>query len=125
MTIEECYNMLGGSLGQIKKRLPSVSLIKKFVAKFPDDRSFSELCRAMQSGERMEAFRAAHTLKGVCANLCFDRLFSSTEQLTELLRPDSETIPPNAFSRLEDVRKDYELTVDAIRAYLASEDGQL
>lgn len=125
MTIEECYNMLGGSLEQIKKRLPSVSLIKKFVAKFPDDRSFAELCLSMQNGERTEAFRAAHTLKGVCANLGFDRLLSSADQLTELLRPESETIPQNAFSLLEDVKKDYELTVDAIRTYLASEDGSL
>ena len=79
----------------------------------------------MQSGERKDAFRAAHTLKGVCANLSFDRLFSSADQLTELLRSETETIPPNAFSLLEIVKEDYTLTVDSIRAYLASEDGQL
>lgn len=124
MTIQECYNKLGGSFEQAENRLPSVSLIKKFVAKFLDDSSFSELCRAMQSGERKEAFRAAHTLKGVCANLSFDRLFSSVEQLTEVLRAETDTIPENAFSLLENVKKDYALTVETIRAYLAS-DGQL
>lgn len=125
MTIEECYNKLGGSFEQAEKRLPSVSLIKRFVAKFPDDSSFSELCNAMQNGERADAFRAAHTLKGVCANLSFDRLFSSAEQLTEALRQETEAIPQNAFSLLEDVKKDYELTVDTIRTYLESEGGQL
>lgn len=125
MTVEECYNMLGGSFERIKNRLPSIGLIKKFVAKFLNDRSFDELCLAMQNGERMEAFRAAHTLKGVCANLCFDRLLSSVEQLTELLRTESETIHPNAFSLLEDVKKDHELTVNAINTYLASEDVAL
>ena len=125
MTLQDCYNMLGGSYEQAANRLPSAGLIKRFVTKFLDDSTFSELCRAMQSGERKDAFRAAHTLKGVCANLSFDRLFSSADQLTELLRSETETIPPNAFSLLEIVKEDYTLTVDSIRAYLASEDGQL
>lgn len=124
MTIQECYNKLGGSLEQAEKRLPSINLIKKFVAKFPDDTSFSELCFAMQNGDAKAAFRAAHTLKGVCANLNFDRLFSSAEKLTELLRDKTDTIPEKAFAMLEDVKTDYELTVDAIRAYLASDDEQ-
>ena len=124
MTIQECYQNLGGSFEQVKNRLPSEGLIKKFTAKFLDDGSFSELCRAMQSGERKEAFRAAHTLKGVCANLSFDRLYASAERLTELLRPETDGIPEGAFSLLEAVRDDYELTVNAIRDFLTA-DGQL
>lgn len=122
MTLQECYNKLGGSLEQIESRLPSTGLIKKFIAKFPSDSSFSDLCHAMQDGERKDAFRAAHTLKGVCANLSFDRLFSSAEQLTELLRPETEAISQEAFAQLKTVKYDYELTVDAIRVFLASED---
>lgn len=79
----------------------------------------------MRDGKREEAFRAAHTLKGVCATLGFDRLFSEAALLTELLRPKTETIPPDAFGRLEDVKKAYALTVDAIRAYLASKEESL
>lgn len=124
MTIRECYNKLGGSLEQAEKRFPNAAFIKRFIAKFPDDGSFAELCGAMQNGKRADAFRAAHTLKGVCANLSFDRLFSSAESLTELLRHETEVIPREAFSLLENVKKDYDLTVDAIRTYLASEDGQ-
>lgn len=121
MTLQECYDMLGGSFEQVEKRLPSMSLIQKFVVKFLDDRSFAQLCDAMDNGEREEAFRAAHTLKGVCATLSFDRLFSAVEPLTELLRPKTETIPPDAFFMLDDVKNAYALTVGAIRAYLASE----
>ena len=72
----------------------------------------------MQAGKREEAFRAAHTLKGVCANLCFDRLLASAGQLTELLRPETGTIPGDATLLLETVAQDYEETVSAIRAYL-------
>ena len=122
MTIQECYHEMDGDFDQVEKRLPSVSLVKKFITKFLDDSSFSELCQAMQEGEREEAFRAAHTLKGVSANLSFSKLLSTASQLTELLRPETDTIPEGAEGLLEEVKRDYELTVGAIRAYLDSDE---
>ncbi len=118
MTIEECYQQLGGDLAKVKTRLPSSSLITKFITKFLDDSSFSELCRALQNGQREEAFRAAHTLKGVCANLGFDQLGASAGKLTKLLRPESNGVPEDAVFILNEVKHDYESTVGAIRAYL-------
>ena len=118
MTIVECYQQLGGNLENVKTRLPSDSLIKRFIIKFLDDSSYSELCDALQKGQRDEAFRAAHTLKGVCANLGFDQLENSASALTELLRPKDIGIPEEAVSMMKDVKHDYEMTVGAIRAYL-------
>ena len=118
MTIVECYQQLGGNLENVKTRLPSDSLIKRFITKFLDDSSYSELCDALQKGQRDEAFRAAHTLKGVCANLGFDQLENSASALTELLRPKDIGIPEEAVSMMKDVKHDYEMTVGAIRAYL-------
>lgn len=109
---------MGGDLAKVKTRLPSSSLITKFITKFLDDSSFSELCRALQNGQREEAFRAAHTLKGVCANLGFDQLGASAGKLTELLRPESNGVPEDAVFILNEVKHDYESTVGAIRAYL-------
>ena len=118
MTIVECYQQLGGNLENAKTRLPSDSLIKRFIIKFLDDSSYSELCDALQKGQRDEAFRAAHTLKGVCANLGFDQLENSASALTELLRPKDIGIPEEAVSMMNEVKHDYEMTVGAIRAYL-------
>ena len=121
MTIQECYQQLGGDFAQVEKRLSSASLVRKFIAKFLDDESFSELCLAMKEGQREKAFRAAHTLKGVSASLSLTRLLSSASQLAELLRAEEETIPAGANLLFEEVKKDYELTVRAIRTYLGAD----
>lgn len=123
MTIQECYQKLGGDYAQVEKRLPGIHLIRRFIAKFLDDGSYPELCRAMEQGQTEEVFRAAHTLKGVSANLGFDRLTASSGELTELLRGRTDGIPTETVPLLDMVRQDYELTADAIRAYLNS-DGQ-
>ena len=121
MTIQECYQKLGGEFAQVEKRLPSVGLVRKFIVKFLDDDSYSKLCLAMQNGQWEEAFRAVHTLKGVSANLGFSRLLASAGELTELLRTETESIPGRAAALLEEVKQDYELIVSVIRAYLESE----
>lgn len=120
MNIEECYEELGGNCSEIKMRLTGIGLIDKFLVKFLDDKSFDTLCRQMECGNREEAFRAAHTLKGICANLSFSRLLASVSGLTEELRPASETnsVSYKAIDMLSDVRRDYEVTADAIRRYL-------
>ena len=119
MTIEQCYKNLGGDYAQAERRLMNNNLIHRVVTKFLDDSSFSELCSAMKDGDRQGAFRAAHTLKGVCANLSFSRHLSSVSELTELLMAENETIPNNAAGIFQQVEQDYELTVNCIRAYLS------
>ena len=43
MTIEECYQELGGNYAEVCTRLPSPRLVEKFVGKFLDDRSYETL----------------------------------------------------------------------------------
>lgn len=117
MTMEECYQQLGGNYAEVSARLPSPRLVEKFMGKFREDKSFGMLCAAMKAGDREEAFRAAHTLKGVCANLSFTRLLDSASRLTEVLRPATDAIPAGALALLEEVRRDYEETVRAIQSY--------
>ena len=121
MTIQECFQSLGGNFAEVQQRLPSDRLIKRFITKFLDDGSYAELSQAMASGQREQAFRAAHTLKGVCANLSFTRLLTSVSALTDLLRQESDAISESAAAALTDVTRDYSQTISAIRAYLESE----
>ena len=107
----------GGNYAGVSSRIPSNKLIEKFIGKFLDDQSFETLCTQMQTGNRAEAFRAAHTLKGVCANLNLDRLQESAGRLTEILRAEAAVIPGAADEVFEEVKKDYEETVSVIRRY--------
>ena len=121
MDLRTCYEQLGGSYDDVLGRIPSERLVDKFLRKFLADKSFSSLCSAMAAGSRSEAFLLAHTLKGVCANLGFTRLFHSAASLTELLRPEADAIPTGAEALLDAVREDYALTVGVIRAYIGEE----
>lgn len=86
MTLKNLYDAIGASYDDTIERLMSADYLLRFVRKFPDDPSFAALKDALARGSTEEAFRAAHTLKGVCANLGFTRLQETAGQLTELLR---------------------------------------
>lgn len=116
MTLKECYAALGGDYDEAMGRLRSEKLVQKFVLKFLNDGSYGLLCDSLASGDRDEAFRASHTIKGVCANLAFNALLESSEALTEALR-DGKPPQPGEDELVARVKADYERTAQAIRAY--------
>lgn len=116
MTLQECYAALEGDYDEVMGRLRSENLVRKFVLKFLDDPSYELLCNSMEEQNYEEAFRAAHTLKGVGQNLSFNKLYSSSAQLCEALRGGFH---PEATALKEQTDADYSQTVAAIRAYQA------
>lgn len=86
MTVKECYEQIGSDYAGVLRRLGSEALVRRFALKFLKDPSYQELKDALIRKDGETAFRAAHTLKGVCLNLGFDRLYESSAALTELLR---------------------------------------
>ena len=116
MTLPECYAALGGDYDDVFARLHSERLVQKFVLKFLDDGSYRLLLSALDAGNRAEAFRAAHTIKGMCQNLSFTALERSSSALTEALRGGGDADP----ALVEAVRTDYERTAAAIRAFAES-----
>ena len=91
MTIQECYKAIGGNYEDVLRRLPNEALIRKFTLKFLEDQSYLQLKQALKDKNYEDAFRSAHTLKGVCQNLSFDRLYEVSNELTELLRDRPES----------------------------------
>ena len=113
MTLQESYKAMGADYDEVLGRLRSERLVQKFVLKFLDDPSYELLLTSMETGNWEDAFRASHTMKGVCQNLGFTRLGKSSSELTEALRAgDTAT----AASLLDQVKADYEQTAGAIRA---------
>lgn len=116
MTMQACYEAIGADYQEVLGRLRSEKLIQKFVLKFLDDSSYALLCSSMDSGDLDTAFRASHTIKGICANLGFTPLGRSSHDLTEALRAQDSAAAAGLFPQ---VKVDYEKTVAAIRAYQA------
>ena len=114
MTIQECYAALEGDYQEVLGRLYSEALVQKFVGKFLSDKSFQLLQDTLKAGDYEEAFRAAHTLKGVTQNLSFTRLYQSSHEITEALRTKNYD---QAHQLLATVEGDYTRTAEAIRAY--------
>lgn len=116
MTLKQLYNSIGGDYDDVVKRLISEELVSRFVARFISDESFSLLNGGMNEQNAEQAFRGAHTLKGVAQNLGFTALGKSAAELTEVLRGGSFTA--NANELFENVKTEYEKVVSAIKEYI-------
>jgi HPt (histidine-containing phosphotransfer) domain-containing protein len=121
MNLEGLYQKIGGNYRSITERLGKEERIEKFVRLFLKDHSYQTLTEAMEQGKVEEAFRAAHTLKGVCMNLSFDALYKISSNITESLRGKDTVHAAEEFMELETC---YEKHVQAIREYVESRDRE-
>ena len=111
MTVRECYEKMGANYDGVLSRLGNEMLIRKFVIKFLKDPSFQDLTAAIEKSDAESAFRAAHTLKGICLNLGFDNLYKASFDITEKLRGRDTEGCEELLARVEE---QYNNTVDAI-----------
>lgn len=105
MTLRRFYREAGGDADEVLARLGSEEMLRRFLKKFPGDPSFSELCTAFRTRDAETAFRAAHTLKGLCLNLGFGALCRPATLLTEALR--SRTFSSEADALFLATEKEY------------------
>ena len=120
MTLQECYAAMGGDYQDALGRLRSDRLVQKFVLKFLADGSYDLLTQSMEEENYAEAFRAAHTIKGVCQNLGLTKLLNSSSELAEALR---NGFTPEAIPLTERVKADYRQTMAAIQAFQKEIEG--
>ncbi len=111
MNLEECYKLMGGNLEDTIKRIDNVKLITTIVRSFPNDPSFNELKTAYENKDVDLAFRAAHTLKGICLNLGFDQLSKDVCEITEIFRSKTFDGSEELYKKICD---NYSLTISAI-----------
>ncbi len=112
MEVRACYEEMGSNFDEVLSRLGSEQMVQRFAIKFLNDKSYETLEAALKEKDVDSAFRAAHTLKGVCVNLGFDKLYEESSALTEKLRAKELDGTDVMF---EKVKEQYDITVNAIR----------
>ncbi len=118
MTVKECYEAMGADYDDVLSRLRKDERIQKFLLKLLNDPSYKLLCDSIAANNMPEAFRAAHTLKGVSQNLSLTPLYKSASALSDELR-DGNGYGASAEQAFEAVKADYASMVECVSALAA------
>ena len=109
MTNEQMKALKGGGFDlekTIERFSGNVDMYERFLKKFPNDESFAQIAPAFAANNREAALNAAHTLKGVSANLgmvgIFLNLLLFAGKLTAALASGSVSVMADAFNNLSD-----------------------
>lgn len=70
----------------LKRFMGKESMYMKYVMKFLDDENYAHIRESLQKQDYETVFSAAHTLKGVSANLGLNPINAAAAEITELLR---------------------------------------
>ena len=114
MNLKDCYIKFGGDFDEVLGRLRREQTVQKFVYKFLDDKSFNLFEVSMGNKDYAEALRAVHTLKGICQNLSFTRLFESSSLVTKALKENDWN---KAGDMMPQLSKDYYEIINVIEDF--------
>lgn len=70
----------------VKRFMGNEAMYEKFLKKFKDNSNYAGLEESIEACNYEEAFKCAHTLKGVSANLGLDPIYKASSDLTEEVR---------------------------------------
>ena len=110
--VEEFYKKINGNYEEAILRMQNDERIKKYLNFFLMDESYKQLEESIKNENCEEAFREAHTLKGVCQNMAFTELSLVVEQITEELRAKQFEKAKKTFSS---VLAEYQKVIDEIK----------
>lgn len=120
MDLRDCYTNLGGDFDDVLVRLRREQTIQKFIYKFLSDQSYQLFETSMANQDYDEALRGVHTLKGICQNFSFTRLFESSNAVTIALKEKDYS---QAIALMPQLSKDYNQTIQAIEQYQKSQEN--
>lgn len=104
----------------IKRFMGNEALYAKFLMKFQQDESFAKIEQYVAEKNAEETFKAAHTLKGVAANLGLDGIAKDASDIVELFRGRSEfsdADPDILETTMEHLRSTYEALMGILAEY--------
>ena len=86
------------------------ALYKKFLFRLPENTLMAELEQHLAENNLEDAFKDAHTMKGMFGNLSLNKLMNASSKLTETLR--AKQFPEE--SELEELRNAYKAALNAV-----------
>ena len=98
--------------GAMERFMNNDTMFKKFLLKFLDDPNMRLLRQGLEAHDTDMAFRAAHTLKGVCGNLSLVSLAKVASEATEYLRAGDID---SAIARMPEVEEEYAKAIEVIK----------
>ncbi|MDR1286174.1 MAG: Hpt domain-containing protein [Treponema sp.] len=93
----------------LRRVMNNAGLYVKLLAKFRNETSLDEISASLEAGDYEKARTAAHTVKGLAANLSLIELFEKTRDLESQIR--AKSVRPGAF---EGVKAVFEETVKEV-----------
>lgn len=100
----------------LERFLGKSDFYEEFLFMFLEDEQMRTLEKAMREQNVTIAFKAAHTLKGLCGNLGFKNLLTSIIPMVEILRSGSFT---DTAPLMKELDKQYNLLCNTLTKYQA------
>ncbi|MBO5473888.1 MAG: Hpt domain-containing protein [Lachnospiraceae bacterium] len=103
----------------INRFMGNEEVLLKFLLGLKEDENFPQLRASLEEENFAEAFKRAHSIKGVYANLGLDPIAGAASAMTELLRGrEAEEIDREELWEMNEALEEaYELFLDLIDEY--------
>lgn len=113
MIVRTFYDSIGENYDEVFDRIGNDKWIEKYLRKFITEDYFAALEELIIKSEWEEAFKAAHSLKGLALNLGLSQLAASSSKLCETVRHGAPT--EDISSYVACVAADYSAATSKIR----------
>ena len=119
MTLQALYQSIDGNYDRAVQIMRMEKLIARYISKFPNSGVNEALQEAGKTLDPTRMFETAHAMKGVCANMGFDKLSAAAGEVCEEFRPgNARSVSDDEIrARLKEVDAMYQRTVEGIHAY--------
>lgn len=102
MNLQNLYTAIASEYQPVLERFCNQeAILRKFVLRFPEDKTFQELAAAVEAGDYPQIEGRAHALKGVAANLGFEQLTENCGELVLCVRNNQPENISDLFGQVE------------------------
>ncbi len=89
--------------GLLKRLMNNDSLVKVFIKKFTEDKTFQQLVDSFEEKDIKKAEMMSHSLKGMCGNLSLTRLYKLFTEQVDLIRSGELSKAENMMTVINEV----------------------